>query len=337
MVVSSPLFDINQLNIEQQKKFDTVYNELKSKHTSYLQYKFNLPLKTQFDSEQEENEWRYELYRFLRARKWNVTHTIKSLVEMIQWRIDNNVDSILEHAPMSSRMELLGKVVPNAQHGYTKAHRPLYIEKSGLIHVNKILKMFTSEDLVQCHIYWLEYYCQLARERSRQLGKHVETFAMISDLHGCKLNLRKVLPLFKQSLYIDENYYPERLGQMLIINPPAIFPTLWNLVKHWFDPVTKTKIIVIKKGPGTLTLLLQHIDSDQLPREYGGTCNSCSTAPNCIPVYDWGKDTADDKQEEQEEQEGLEGQEEQKGLEGQEEQKGLEGQEEQEEHKEQNE
>ncbi|CAF1251930.1 unnamed protein product [Rotaria sordida] len=328
MVVSSPLFDINQLNIEQQKKFDTVYNELKSKHTSYLQYKFNLPLKTQFDSEQEENEWRYELHRFLRAKKWNVTHTIKSLVEMIQWRIDNNVDSILEHAPMSSRMELLGKVVPNAQHGYTKAHRPLYIEKSGLIHVNKILKMFTSEDLVQCHIYWLEYYCQLARERSRQLGKHVETFAMISDLHGCKLNLRKVLPLFKQSLYIDENYYPERLGQMLIINPPAIFPTLWNLVKHWFDPVTKTKIIVIKKGPGTSTLLLQHIDSDQLPREYGGTCNSCSTAPNCIPVYDWGKDTADDKQEEQEEQEGLEGQEEQKGLEGQEEQ---------EEHKEQNE
>ncbi|CAF1292445.1 unnamed protein product [Rotaria sordida] len=123
---------------------------------------------------------------------------------MIQWRIDNNVDSILEDAPTLSRMDLLRKVLPGAPHGYTKAHRPLYIKKSGLIRV----------------------------------------------------------------------------------------------MKHWFDPVTKAKIVVIKKGSGTSTLLLQHIDSDQLPHEYGGSCNSCSTAPNCIPVYDWGKDTADDEQEE---------------------------------------
>ncbi|CAF4058250.1 unnamed protein product [Rotaria sordida] len=298
MAITSPLFDINQLNIEQQKKFDTVYNELKSKHISYLEYKLNLPLKNKFDSEQEENEWRYELHRFLRARKWNVTHTIKAILEMIQWRIDNKVDSILEHAPTLSQVDLVRRVLPNALHGYTKAHRPLYIEKSGLIRVNKILNTFTQEELIQCHIYWLEANCQRARERSQQLGKHVETFATILDLRGCKWNIRKILHLYKQCLYIDQNYYPERLGQLFFVNPPAIFPALWDIVKHWFDPVTKTKIIVVKKGSGTSTLLLQHIDSDQLPHEYGGSCNSCPTAPNCIPVYDWGKDTADDEQEE---------------------------------------
>ncbi|CAF1231206.1 unnamed protein product, partial [Rotaria sordida] len=52
------------------------------------------------------------------------------------------------------------------------------------------------------------------------------------------------------------------------------------------------------KGSGTSTLLLQHIDSDQLPHEYGGSCKACPTAPNCIPVYDWDKDTADDEKEE---------------------------------------
>ncbi|CAF1153064.1 unnamed protein product [Rotaria sordida] len=250
------------------------------------------------EGEQKENEWRYELHRFLRARKWNVAHTIKSLREMIQWRIDNKVDSILEDAPTISRMDLLRRVLPSAQHGYTKADRPLYIEKSGLIRVNKILNMFTPEEVLQCHIYWLEYTCQRARERSRQLGKHVETFISISDLHGCKWNVRKILHLCKQSLHIDENYCPERLGQLFVVNPPAIFPALWDIVKHWVDPVTKAKIIVIKKGSGTSTLLLQHIDSDQLPHEYGGSCNSCSAAPNCIPVYDWSKDNADDEQEE---------------------------------------
>ena len=78
---------------------------------------------------------------------------------------------------------------------------------------------------------------------------------------------------------------PERLGQLFIINPPKIFPALWSLIKHIIDPVTKTKIVLIKKGPNTSTILLQYIHSDQLPHEYGGNCQSCTTSPNCIPEY----------------------------------------------------
>jgi hypothetical protein len=276
-----------------------VYNELKSKHTSYLQYKLNLQLKTKVNSEEEENEWCYELHRYLRARKWNVQHTIKSILEMIQWRIDNHADLILENETISLRMDFLRRMAPNGNHGYTKADRPLYIDKSGLMQVDKILNQFTLEELIQSHIYWLEFYCQLARERSRQLGKHVESFAMICDLNGCKMDIRKIIPLFKQTIYIDNNYYPERLGQMFLINPPGIFPALWSLVKPWLDSVTKRKILVIKKGPETSTTLLQHIDSDQLPQEYGGSCHTCPTSPNCIPVYDWSKDIANDEREEQ--------------------------------------
>jgi len=299
MTISSPLFDINQLTTEQQGHFQTVYNELKPNHESYMEYKLNLQLKTKFDREQEENEWHYELHRFLRARKWNVTHTIKSIVETIQWRIDNQVDSILEHEPISHRMDLLQKMLPSANHGYTKEGRPLYIEKSGILHVDKLLNRFQPEELIQCHIYWLEYNCQRARESSRQLGKHVDSFAMIYDLNDVKMEIRRILHIFKQSLYIDDNYYPERLGQMFVVNPPMIFPALWSLVKHWLDPVTKTKISVIKKGSETSTSLLQHIDSDQLPHEYGGSCQSCPTSPNCVSVYDWSKDIADEKQKEQ--------------------------------------
>ncbi|CAF1450673.1 unnamed protein product [Rotaria sp. Silwood1] len=160
-------------------------------------------------------------------------------------------------------MNLYRKIVTSAHHGHTKAHRPLYIEKFGLSHVNKILKMFTPEELIQCHIYSLEYDCQLARQLSRQTGKHVESFAMILD---------------------------------------QFFP-LWNFVKYWLGPVMTEKIIVIKKGSQTSASLLQHIDSDHLPNEYGGSCNSCSTGSNCISVYDWSNDNTDDKQEEHEEPE----------------------------------
>ncbi|CAF3429760.1 unnamed protein product [Rotaria sp. Silwood2] len=86
---------------------------------------------------------------------------------------------------------------------------------------------------------------------------------------------------------------------MFIINPPRIFSVLWDLVKHWIDPVTKTKIMFLKKGPETSVTLLQHIDSDQLPHEYGGSCHSCPTSPDCIPVDNSRKDIANDEREEQ--------------------------------------
>ncbi|CAF0846321.1 unnamed protein product [Adineta steineri] len=295
MTTSSPLFDINQLTTEEQEKFTIVHNELQPNYTSYLQYKLSLELDTKFEKEEEENEWHYELHRFLRARKWNVPHTIKCLVEMIKWRMDNHVDLILEHKPTSDRVNLLQKIVPFVDHGYTKTDRPLYIEKSGLFNVDRLLNSFQPGELIQCHIYWLELHCRLARERSRQIGKHIESFALLHDLNGCKVEMRKVLPLFKQSINIDDTYYPERLAQMFLVNPPAIFPILWNLVKHWLDPVTKTKIVVVKKGSDISTILLQHIDSDQLPCEYGGSCHSCSTAPDCIPVFNWSKDINSDK------------------------------------------
>ncbi|CAF1375848.1 unnamed protein product [Didymodactylos carnosus] len=299
MATNSLLFNINELNPEQQKKFDAVYNELKDPHRSYVEYKLSLSLRTKLTYEEEDNAWRYELFRFLRGRKWNVKNTTKSILDMIQWRIDNHVDSILEDQNAKLRMDRLEKVVPCANHGYTKVNRPLYIEKSGQINVDEILQKFTTEELIQCHIYWLEYYCQLTRERSQNVGQHIESFAIIYDLNHMKMDIRKVFEPLKQCLYIEDNYYPERLGQMFVVNPPRIFPAVWNLIKHFIDPVTKSKILVIKKGPETSKILLENINSDQLPSEYGGTCHSCSTSPDCIPVHHQKKDNDTDKDEEE--------------------------------------
>lgn len=299
MPISSPPFDINQLNAEQQRLFHAAFDELKSSRGSYLEYKLNLPLKTKFDSDEEENEWHYELYRFLRARKWSVPHTVRAVLDMMQWRKENNIDSLLEQEAVANRLQLIRAMFPGVHHGYTKAHGPLYIEKSGLMPVNKVLTQFTTEELIQTHIYWLEICCQRARERSRQLGIHVENFTMIYDMKGCKLSMRKCLPIFRQSFQIDNNYYPERLGHMIALNPPAVFPVLWNLVKPWLDPVTKTKIVVVKKGPEAATTLLQYIDADQLPQEYGGSCKACPTAPDCLPVSEENKNIVEDEQEEE--------------------------------------
>jgi hypothetical protein len=70
-------------------------------------------------------------------------------------------------------------------------------------------------------------------------------------------------------------------------------------VKPWLDPVTQRKMFIIRKGPETATTLLEYIDSDQLPSEYGGTCHTCPTSPNCIPIDGSIKDISHDQAEEQ--------------------------------------
>ncbi|CAF4196431.1 unnamed protein product [Adineta steineri] len=242
-----------------------VYGDLKFRHQSYLEYKSKLELINRLNDDEGENEWQFEIYRFLRAKKWNTTQTITSILEMIQWRIDNHVDTILNDQSVISRMKLFEKLVPTAFHGHTKSYQPLYIEKTGQMNVDEILKTFTIEEMIQGYIYGLEYNCQQARDFSRQVGQHIETFAIIYDLNGMKLDIRKLLHSCKEIFYVDENYYPKRSGQTFVLNPPTVFPVIWNMIKHFLDLVTKTKIHVLRKGHETTETLLEYIDSEQLP------------------------------------------------------------------------
>jgi hypothetical protein len=191
------------------------------------------------------------------------------------------------------------KLIPSAYHGYTKIDQPLFIEKTGIMPIDRFLNECTPEEVVQNHIYWHEYNCWRARERSRQVGKHVGKYAVIYDLNGMGWNIRKVFHLLKQCVDIDNNYYPERQGQTFIINPPIIFPAIWYLVRPWVDSATQEKYFIIRKGPETATTLLEHIDSDQLPSEYGGTCHTCPTSPDCIHIDNSIKDVSHDKADEQ--------------------------------------
>lgn len=48
---------------------------------------------------------------------------------------------------------------------------------------------------------------------------------------------------------------------------------IWAIVKGWIDPVTRSKIHVIKGDPSKT--LLAAIAPEELPKEYGGTADEC--------------------------------------------------------------
>lgn len=83
-------------------------------------------------------------------------------------------------------------------------------------------------------------------------------------------NASQVYNYIQRASGISQNYYPERLGKLYIINAHWTFTGVWAVVKGWLDPVTVKKISIL--GRSYSKELLKQIDAENLPVEFGGTC-----------------------------------------------------------------
>jgi hypothetical protein len=106
---------------------------------------------------------------------------------------------------------------------------------------------------------------------SRKAGKLLETCCTIMDLKGVGItSVPSVYGYVRQASVISQNYYPERLGKLYLINAPWGFSTVFNVVKGFLDPVTVDKIHVL--GANYKKELLAQVPAENLPTEFGGTC-----------------------------------------------------------------
>ncbi len=106
---------------------------------------------------------------------------------------------------------------------------------------------------------------------SRKAGSLLETCCTIMDLKGVGITkVSSVYSYVKQASAISQNYYPERLGRLYIINAPWGFSCAFNIVKGWLDPVTVEKIHIL--GSGYQKELLAQVPAENLPKAFGGSC-----------------------------------------------------------------
>ena len=74
-----------------------------------------------------------------------------------------------------------------------------------------------------------------------------------------------------QASSIGQDRYPECMGKFYIINAPWAFSAVWSIIKPWLDEVTVSKVEIL--GSGYKDKLLEQIPVENLPKEFGGTCN----------------------------------------------------------------
>jgi hypothetical protein len=160
-----------------------------------------------------------------------------------------------------------GKVSNTQQDG-----RPLYIEQLGNVDLTALGKITSQERMIQNLVCEYE---KMADPRlpacSRKSGYLLETSCTIMDLKGVGIGkATSVYGYLGAVSQISQNYYPERLGKMYIINAPWGFSGVFSVVKKFLDPVTSAKIHVL--GSGYQKELLAQVPAENLPKAFGGSC-----------------------------------------------------------------
>ena len=221
------------------------------------------------------------LCRFLRARDYDVDKAYEMVQQAIKSRELLKCDSILNERDTNEIIWQNG--TPHYHYGHDKLGRPFYIELSGKVRVGKLMPpagVLDRDDFKKRHVIHMEYMCRRIEHASKRFGGHVSQLSQIMDLEGLSyFGDSRGMTLFKDALEIDQNTYPEYLGNLFLINAPFIFRGMWAIIKGWIDPKTAAKFVVL--GSDYKETLLKYIDIDQLPIEYGGR------NPRSLPVVNF--------------------------------------------------
>ena len=125
------------------------------------------------------------------------------------------------------------KFYPHTYHKTDKQGRPIYIEVLTKLNVKEIFKITSSERMMR---YYIKEYERLMKYRftacSRAAGKIIEQSLTIIDVDGVGMGIfsGKIKEFVKIAADLGQNYYPEMLGTMFIINSGFFFNAIWAII-----------------------------------------------------------------------------------------------------------
>ncbi|KAF9203325.1 hypothetical protein BGZ49_006536 [Haplosporangium sp. Z 27] len=256
-----------------------------------------------------------ELMRFIVARGYDLPAAKAQLLASLDWRKANNVDDIpypKANNPNGVMYAVRGwNTVPDANieagqpnvpehavrlqkymggsclHKWDKEGRPIYIERMGQHNVKGLAKNVTTAELIDYHIRCTEFvHNTIMPECEERFGtddKFIDKETVIFDCTGMGFHQLHMegLNMLRSLTDMDQKAYPERLGMLFIVNSPYVFVKVYSMIKKWLDPGVIEKIHIL--GKDYKTVLLKHIDDENLPDFLGGTC-TCSHMPGgCVP------------------------------------------------------
>ncbi|PKI64131.1 phosphatidylinositol/phosphatidylcholine transfer protein SFH9 isoform X2 [Punica granatum] len=204
------------------------------------------PLKTAYETVHQGYP-RETLVRFLKARDWNVAIAHKMLIDSLEWRMQNDINSILTKPIVPAD---LYRAVRDTQlvglSGFTREGHPVIAIGLGLSTYDKASVNY----YVQSHIQMNEYRDRVVLPyATKKYGRYIGTCVKVLDMTGLKLSALNQLKLLTVISTIDDLNYPEKTETYYIVNPPRIFSACWKVVKPLLQERTRRKIQVLHGCP----------------------------------------------------------------------------------------
>merc|ERR1719253_1515404 len=99
------------------------------------------------------------------------------------------------------------------------------------------------------HIAQQEDIARIKKELTEEKGKLIQKTFCIVDMRGAGLDTKKGLDYVKAWSALDEQYYPDTMSKLVIVNAPWIVPTLFGVVKRFLDPAVAEKVEIYSDTP----------------------------------------------------------------------------------------
>lgn len=217
----------------------------------------------------------------MRARKFDLTKVKEMFTIYMNWRKEQSVDDI-ENYDFSEQLSVK-EIYPHSYHKTDKYGRPIYIELISQCNIDEVLKRSNEDRMMR---YYIKEYERSLKYRfdacGIKAGKIIEqslTIICAKDL-GISVITGKTKKFMKIASDVGQNYYPEMLGNMYIINAGFFFSAVWTIAKAFLDEKTAKKVSVL--GSDYLKELKNHIDLENLPKVLGGTCECKDIKGGCF-------------------------------------------------------
>lgn len=222
------------------------------------------------DALQDVDHWKNcpdTVVRFLRARPGDPNAAEKMFRDMVQWRLDNKVDTILEDYTPPTLMQ---KYTPGAVlKGLDREGDPIFASRLGATDTTGLLEKYGEDELVQYAIWIRELVSRgdWKEEYEKQQGRPVKRVTIIEDLDGFSvLPSSKEISVYGKIMRLDQDNYCETAKKLLIIRAPFLFRAVWAVVKHFFDVGVVDKM-VFAGSSDYKDVLSNYIDPEVLPSE----------------------------------------------------------------------
>jgi len=202
-------------------------------------------------------------HRFLRMQKGNREKAKASFLETMQWREENQINTILKRP--NPKFDLCKKIFPVYIPGKDLQDNIVVVQRVGLIDAEHgKAHGVDGDDLLWFYIFIVEYCWNILDPAPDAC------MTTIMDLKGVTLKTFRDTEyriFIRKFVGAMSDNYPNRSHKTLVINSPAWINAAYKFVKPLLRQSTRDKISIWNGGKKQDQLLIDILGKDQVPRE----------------------------------------------------------------------